>query len=83
MTLVIQYICEGEDNGFNDPKLGKKASWFVLVGEELYRRDFSNPLLKCLNDSQSQYILDELHINICGLNSNSRITTTRILRVGY
>lgn len=39
----------------------RKITQYVLVGGDLYRRGFTTPLLKCLLESEVQYMLDELH----------------------
>jgi len=33
--------------------------------EELFRRSFVAPLLKCLDQEQAQYVLAEMHCDIC------------------
>jgi len=83
MTPIIQFIQHGDTDGVDDPIMRRKASRFTLVGEELYKRGFSNPLLKCVTNHQAQYIMEELHTGICGLHSGSRIMAARVLRAGY
>lgn len=39
-----------------------------LCGEDLYKRGFSTPLLKCINKEQTEYIMNELHNDICGMH---------------
>jgi len=48
-----------------------------------YTRSFSTPLLKCVDKTQAEYILVELHNEICDLHSGGRNMATRALRVGY
>ena len=66
-----------------DPKMIKKAASFVLIGDELYKRGFSTPLLKCLSHEQVEYVTKELHDGICGLHCGARTMTTKICRAGY
>jgi len=83
MVPIVQFIQHGEDSGTDDPTIRKKASRFMLIGGELYKRGFSNPLLKCVAENQTQYLMDELHTGICGFHSGSRTMASRILRAGY
>jgi len=54
-----------------------------MVGDDLYKRGYGQPLLKCVAIEQAQYIIKELHEGICGYHSGARTMATRILRVGY
>ena len=61
MTLIKQYLT----NGICDPHLEKmmkqQAARFVLIDQDLYRRGYTRPLLKCLNLDQVTYVMKELH----------------------
>jgi len=54
-----------------------------MIGDDLYKRGYGQPLLKCVTAEQTQYIIKELHEGICGYHSGARTMVTRILRVGY
>ena len=54
-----------------------------MIGDDLYKRGYDQPLLKCVTAEQAQYIIKELHEGICGYHSDARTMTTRILRAGY
>ncbi|KAL2249921.1 UNVERIFIED_CONTAM: Retrovirus-related Pol polyprotein from transposon opus [Sesamum indicum] len=49
-----------------------KAPRFALVGAQLYKRTVEGPLLKCLDDSQARYVLQEIHEGSCGYHSGAR-----------
>jgi len=61
----------------------KKASHFVLVGDDLYKRGFATPLLKCVSKAEVEYILKELHHGACGLHSGARTMVARVLKANY
>jgi len=46
MKKVVKDREEGKES--HDLSLHKKASRFVMIGEDLYKRGFSTPLLKCV-----------------------------------
>ena len=54
-----------------------------MIGDDLYKRRYGQPLLKCVTAEQAQYIIKELHEGICGYHSGARTMATRVLRAGY
>ncbi|KAG5034807.1 hypothetical protein JHK85_010115 [Glycine max] len=55
-----------------------KANYYVIL-DELFKRGLTTPLLKCLNNQQTGYVLRELDEGICS-HSNLRqwsVQTTR------
>ncbi|XP_072062007.1 uncharacterized protein [Arachis hypogaea] len=66
------------------PKLfQRRASIFTIIGDDLYRRGFSRPLLKCLGDEEATLAMEEAHEGICGTHIGGRSLSTKILRAGY
>ncbi|XP_042460266.1 uncharacterized protein LOC122043743 [Zingiber officinale] len=41
--------------------LRKRAGRFTLIGDQLYKRVFSRPLLKCVGSEDADYILQEVY----------------------
>ncbi|KAL2236241.1 UNVERIFIED_CONTAM: Retrovirus-related Pol polyprotein from transposon opus [Sesamum indicum] len=60
-----------------------KAPRFALVGTQLYKRTVEGPLLKCLDDPQARYVLQEVHEGSCGNHSGARSLAQKIARQGY
>ena len=54
-----------------------------MIGDDLYKRGYNQPLLKCVTAEQAQNIIKELHEGICGYHSGARTMTTRILHASY
>jgi len=54
-----------------------------MIGDDLYKYGYDQPLLKCVTVEQAQYIIKKLHEGICGYHSGARTMATRILRAGY
>ena len=61
----------------------KRAAQYTMVGEQLYKRAFSRPLLKCIGTEDIQFILQEVHQGSCGSHIGGRSLARRILLVGY
>lgn len=75
---------EQQDNGKSlRPVDARNIARYVLVGDDLYTRGFSTPLLKFLASLEARYILDELHNGICGLHTSLRTLKARVVRAGY
>jgi len=54
-----------------------------MIGDDLYKRGYDQPLLKCVTTEQAPYIIKELHEGICCYHSGAHTMATRILRAGY
>ena len=67
MDPIISYIKDG--NLPTDPLEAKKvkvrSSRFIILKDELYKRGFSQPYLKCLNPEDVEYVLKEIHEGVC------------------
>lgn len=54
-----------------------------MVGEDLYRRSATSPLLKCIGLEDSDYALKEVHKGICADHSGGKTLALKISRQGY
>ena len=64
-------------------KIRCMALHYTLVGEQLYKRSFSLPLLKCLLSFEAKYALQEVHDGLCGNHLKGRMLAHKILQQGY
>lgn len=60
----------------------KRAAWFTLIGDSLYKRAFSRPLLKCLGLNKADYLIWEIHKGICGGHARGRMLAQKVLLIG-
>ncbi|XP_057725573.1 uncharacterized protein LOC130941176 [Arachis stenosperma] len=81
----IQYLKSGEvPQEIQDVKKFKRqASFFTLLNNLLYRRGYSRPLLKCLDRTEADLALAEVHEGVCGIHSGARSLAQKILRAGF
>ncbi|XP_042400996.1 uncharacterized protein LOC121991034 [Zingiber officinale] len=63
--------------------LRRRACRFVLIGDQLYKKAFSRPLLKCVGPEDVDYILQEVHQGSCGGHSGGHSLARKILLDGY
>ncbi|XP_012856960.1 PREDICTED: uncharacterized protein LOC105976225 [Erythranthe guttata] len=68
ITPITNYLKSGElpTDIAQSKKIKVRAARFLMIGEDLYKRGFSFPYLKCLNPSAADYGLWEVHEGICG-----------------
>ncbi|XP_017411652.2 uncharacterized protein LOC108323671 [Vigna angularis] len=80
----IKDLMERQDKGVSITAADSKhIARFVCIGDDLYRRGHSTPLLKCISEEEGDYVLRELHTGICGFHSGKRTLRGRVLRAGY
>ena len=82
---IAKYLRTGTLLG--DPKQAHKirvqAARFTLIGGHLYKRSLTGPYLRCLEHSEAQYVLAELHEGICGNHVGGRSLAHRAHSQGY
>jgi len=66
-----------------DKTLAKKVARYVFIGEDLYKRGSTTPLLKCVGKEQVEYVMNELHNGVCGMHCGHRTLAVRVIRAGY
>lgn len=50
-------------------KIKLKACHFVIDDDELFRRGFLFPTRKCVTKRKAEYVMDEIHRDICGMHN--------------
>ena len=68
MTPIISYLQDGHlpQNTEEAKKIKKRAARFTILNDALYKRGFSMPYLKCVDEEEARYILEEIHGGVCG-----------------
>ncbi|KAI9119945.1 hypothetical protein K1719_008914 [Acacia pycnantha] len=64
-------------------KLTREAVVYTMVEDHLYRKGLHTPMLKCLNMSESKYVLVEIHGGINGQHMGAKALARKALRAGY
>ncbi|XP_072074644.1 uncharacterized protein [Arachis hypogaea] len=84
-TPFLKYIKTGviPTDEQNEKLFRRRASYYTVVGESLYRRGLSQPLLKCLNKSEAEIVMAETHEGVCENHIGGRALSTKILQAGY
>ncbi|CAJ2659887.1 unnamed protein product [Trifolium pratense] len=85
MTPVYNFLANGTlpDNQKEAAIIRRRACAYVILDGKLYRRGFSIPLLKCVDEETVDYILREVHEGINAQHLGGRSLARKALRAGY
>jgi hypothetical protein len=75
---VVEHLKEGKlpkDNEARQTRM--QSAQYTFVGDALYRRAYTLPLLKCLSIAEAEYVFKEIHEGVCGSHSGGSV------RAGY
>jgi hypothetical protein len=82
ITLFLQGYYHPSD--VNEAKsLNHQSRDFVLVGDQLYKKGISQPMLKCVTKTEAIQILREVHNGTCGSHSGPRALAAKVIRQGF
>ena len=81
MDLILSYIRDGilPEDRKQAMRLKCRAARYTLLDGVLYRRGFTLPMLRCLDDEEDNYVLREIHEGICGNHSRVRTLAFKML----
>jgi hypothetical protein len=82
---VVQYLRNRSlpEDKLLPHKVKMRLARYALIGGLLYRRGYTEPLLKCLISSEAEYMLKEIHEGVCENHSGSRMLAHKAMRAGY
>ena len=85
MTLIISFLQDGHlpQDVEEAKKARKRAARFTILNDILYKRGFSMPYLKCINEEEFEYILKEIHEGVCGDYAGPRSLVSKVVRTSY
>jgi hypothetical protein len=63
-------------------RLKHRSQDFVLVGGQLYKKGISQPMLKCVTETEGTQILREVHSRTCWSHSGPRALAPKVIRQG-
>ena len=76
MDPIHSYLVEAR-------KIKVRLARFTVLNDELYKRGFSLPYLKCLRFDEAEYVLWESDEGLCGNHSGPRSLVGKAVREGY
>jgi hypothetical protein len=82
ITLYLQGHYHPSD--VNEAKcLTHRSRDFALVGGQLYKKGISQPMLKCVTETEGIQILREVHSGTCGSHSGPRALAAKVIHQGF
>ena len=82
---ILSHLREGRlpSNPEEAKKVKKRVARFTMLNDELYKRGFSQPYLKCVEEEEAKYILEKVHKGICGNHIGAKSLVRKIMRMSY
>jgi hypothetical protein len=84
-TEIIQFLKNGSlpQEKAKVWKVKNQATRFCFLGGVLYKRGYSKPLLKCLSQTEAEYVLKEIHEGVCENHSGGWMLAQKTIRASY
>ena len=64
-------------------KIKKRAARFTILNNTLYKRGFSIPYVKCVDEDEAKYILEEIHQEVCKDHAGPRSLISKVIWTCY
>jgi hypothetical protein len=82
ITLFLQGYYHPTD--INEAKrLKHRSQDFTLIEGQLYKKGVSQPMLKCVTETEGVQILREVHSGTCGSHAGPRALAAKVIRQGF
>jgi hypothetical protein len=79
ITLYLQGFYHPVDS--NEAKrLHHRSRDFALIEGQLYKKGVSQPMLKCVTETEGVQILREVHRGTCGSHAGPRALAAKVIR---
>nr|XP_023924002.1 uncharacterized protein LOC112035401 [Quercus suber] len=85
MTPIMSYLQDGHlpQNADEARKIKKRSARFTILNDALYKRGFSMPYLRCVDEGEAEYVMREVHEGIYGDHAGPKSLVRKIMRIGY
>ena len=84
---ILQYVKNRQypDHASENDKriLRRLAMRFLLDGEVLYKKGNDQVLLRCVNSSKANKIIEEIHDGVCGTHASGHKMARQVMRADY
>ncbi|XP_075655088.1 uncharacterized protein LOC142625289 [Castanea sativa] len=85
MAPIVSFLQDGHlpHDALEAKRIKMRAARFTILNDILYKRGFSMPYLKCVDEEEAKYILREVHEEICGDHAGPRSLVSKVIRTEY
>ena len=81
MSPILSYLKDGwlPPNPKEAKKIQKRAACFMILNDKLYKRGFSQPYLRCVEEEEAKYVLEEAYRGICNNHLGAKSLVQKIM----
>lgn len=85
MNLILDYLQNGKlpEDKLEARRLRARATQYCVYDDKLYKRRFTTPLLRCIDGTDCQTVLEEIHAGHCGNHAGALSLVQKALRQGF
>ena len=85
MTPIISFLQDSHlpQHDKEARKVRKRAAKFTILDDTLYKKGFSMPYLKRVDEEEAKYVLEEIYEGVCGDHAGPRSLVCNILFLAY
>ncbi|XP_022024162.1 uncharacterized protein LOC110924468 [Helianthus annuus] len=84
-TPILKFLTKGELPSARGEaqKIQTKALQYEVNNSVLYRKSYLGPLLRCVSLAETKYLIQEIHVGICGIHARPQAVVAKIQNAGY
>ncbi|KAM1405153.1 hypothetical protein ACFXTH_000005 [Malus domestica] len=85
ITPIYNFLAPGTlpNDKVQAKQIRYKSTRYLIINDQLYKRGFSLPYLRCLTPAEAEIVLREIHEGVCGDHAGSRSLAHKTFRQGY
>ncbi|KAM2808648.1 hypothetical protein FF1_043864 [Malus domestica] len=85
ITLIYRFLAHGTlpNDKVQAKQIRYKVTRYLIINDQLYKRGFNLPYLRCLMPAEAEIVLREIHEKVCGDHTGSRSLAHKAFRQGY
>ncbi|KAM1198544.1 hypothetical protein ACFX2G_010086 [Malus domestica] len=85
ITPIYKFLTHGTlpNVKFQAKQIRYKDTRYLIINDQLYKRDFNLPYLRCLTPAEAEIVIREIHEGVCEDHAVSRSLAHKAFRQGY
>ncbi|KAM2530053.1 hypothetical protein PS1_027958 [Malus domestica] len=85
ITLIYRFLAHGTfpNDKVQAKQIRYKVTHYLIINDQLYKRGFNLPYLRCLTPAEAKTVLREIHEGVCGDHAGSRSLAHKAFHQGY
>ncbi|KAM2919642.1 hypothetical protein COP2_041581 [Malus domestica] len=85
ITPIYRFLAHGTlpNDKVQAKQIQYKATRYLIINDQLYKRGFNLPYLRCLTPAEVETVIREIHEGVCRDHAGSRSLAHKAFRQGY